>query len=52
MFHYTFPKLGRTLKFVDSTKPDEIKKAITPKTRAIYAETIGNPKGTGHLWVG
>jgi O-acetylhomoserine (thiol)-lyase len=44
LFHYTFPKLGRTVKFVDSTKPEEIKKAITPKTRAIYAETIGNPK--------
>jgi O-acetylhomoserine (thiol)-lyase len=44
LFHYTFPKLGRTVKFVDSTKPDEFKKALTDKTRAIYAETIGNPK--------
>jgi O-acetylhomoserine (thiol)-lyase len=44
LFHYTFPKLGRTVKFVDSTKPAEFKKAITQKTRAIYAETIGNPK--------
>ena len=44
LFHYTFPKLGRTAKFVDSQKPEEFKKAITPKTRAIYAETIGNPK--------
>lgn len=44
LFHYTFPKLGRTVKFVDSTKPEEFKKAITQKTRAIYAETIGNPK--------
>ncbi len=43
-FHYTFPKLGRTVKFVDSAKPDEFRKAISPKTRAIYAETIGNPK--------
>ncbi len=43
-FHYTFPKLGRTVKFVVSTKPEEFKKAITPKTRAIYAETVGNPK--------
>ena len=42
--HYTFPKLGRTTRFVESTKPEEFKKAITPKTRAIYAETIGNPK--------
>src|SRR5512147_140384 len=28
LFHYTFPKLGRTVKFVDSTKPDEFKRAI------------------------
>ena len=44
LFHYTFPKLGRKVLFVDSTNPEEFKKAITPKTRAIYAETIGNPK--------
>ncbi len=43
-FHYTFDKLGRKVKFVDSAKPDEFKKAITTRTRAIYAETIGNPK--------
>lgn len=43
-FHYTFPKLGRNVRFVDSTRPDEFKRAITDKTRAIYAETIGNPK--------
>ena len=44
LLHYTFPKLGRKATFVDSQKPAEFKKAITPKTRAIYAETIGNPK--------
>jgi O-acetylhomoserine (thiol)-lyase len=44
LFHYTFPKLGRKVVFVDSQKPEEFKKAVTPKTRAIYAETIGNPK--------
>jgi O-acetylhomoserine (thiol)-lyase len=44
LFHHTFPKLGRTVKFVDSRNPEAFKKAITPKTRAIYAETIGNPK--------
>ena len=44
LFHYTFPKLGRTVKFVDSAKPEEFREAVTPKTRAIYAETIGNPK--------
>jgi O-acetylhomoserine (thiol)-lyase len=44
LFHYTFPKLGRKVIFVDSQKPEEFKKAITAKTRAVYAETIGNPK--------
>jgi O-acetylhomoserine (thiol)-lyase len=44
LLHYTFPKLGRYAKFVDSSKPEEFKKAITERTRAIYAETIGNPK--------
>jgi O-acetylhomoserine (thiol)-lyase len=44
LFHYTFPKLGRKVIFVDSTKPEEFQKAINSKTRAIYAETIGNPK--------
>jgi O-acetylhomoserine (thiol)-lyase len=44
LFHYTFPKLGRTVKFVNSRDPAAFKAAITPKTRAIYAETIGNPK--------
>ena len=44
LLHYTFPKLGRQVKFVDSTKPAEFKKAITDKTRAVFAETIGNPK--------
>jgi O-acetylhomoserine (thiol)-lyase len=44
LFHYTFPKLGRTVRFVDSQDPGAFKKAITEKTRAVYAETIGNPK--------
>ena len=44
LLHYMFPKLGRSTKFVDSTKPEEFKKAINERTRAIYAETIGNPK--------
>ena len=44
LFHYTFPKLGRTVKFVDSRNPEAFRAAIGPKTRAVYAETIGNPK--------
>jgi O-acetylhomoserine (thiol)-lyase len=44
LFHYTFPKLGRTAKFIDSQNLDAFKKAIDTHTRAIYAETVGNPK--------
>ncbi len=44
LFHYTFPRLGRTARFVDSRNPAAFRAAITPKTRAIYIETIGNPK--------
>jgi O-acetylhomoserine (thiol)-lyase len=44
LLHYTFSKLGRDVKFVESTKPAEFQRAITDKTRAIYVETIGNPK--------
>ena len=46
LFHYTFPKLGITVDFVDD--PDDLaawKAAIKPNTRAFYAETMGNPKG-------
>ena len=44
LFHHTFPKLGRTVKFVDSRDPAAFRKAITGKTRAVYVETVGNPK--------
>jgi O-acetylhomoserine (thiol)-lyase len=44
LFHYTLPKLGRTVKFVDSRDPAAFRQAITSKTRALYAETVGNPK--------
>jgi O-acetylhomoserine (thiol)-lyase len=44
LFHHTLPKLGRTVKFVDSRDPEAFRRAITAKTRALYAETVGNPK--------
>ncbi|AKB33035.1 O-acetylhomoserine sulfhydrylase [Methanosarcina siciliae HI350] len=44
LFNYTFPKLGRDVKFVDSGIPEEFEKAITDKTKALYVESIGNPK--------
>ncbi|MFV1957636.1 MAG: O-acetylhomoserine aminocarboxypropyltransferase/cysteine synthase family protein, partial [bacterium] len=44
LFHYTFPKLGITVHFVDPGDPENFRKAVNDKTRAIYIESIGNPK--------
>lgn len=44
LFNYTFPELGRKVNFVESTNLKEFENAITDKTRAIFAESIGNPK--------
>lgn len=44
LFHYTFPKLGIKVHFVKSGDLAAFDKAVTPKTKAIYAESIGNPK--------
>ena len=44
LFHHTLPKLGIEAIFVEPSDPENFRKAITPKTRLIYAETLGNPK--------
>ena len=44
LFHYTFPRLGVTVKFVRSNDLAAFAQAITPRTKALYAESIGNPK--------
>jgi O-acetylhomoserine (thiol)-lyase len=44
LFHYTFPKLGIDVRFVDPSDPGNFRKAITKRTKAIFAESIGNPK--------
>ncbi|MGO9380490.1 MAG: O-acetylhomoserine aminocarboxypropyltransferase/cysteine synthase family protein [Dissulfurispiraceae bacterium] len=44
LFHYTFPRLGIKVNFVKSNDIPAFERAITPKTKAIYAESIGNPK--------
>jgi O-acetylhomoserine (thiol)-lyase len=44
LFHYTFKKFGINVKFVKSNDIAAFEKAITPKTKAIYAESVGNPK--------
>ncbi len=44
LFHHTFPRFGIKVNFVDSRDLGAIDKAIGPKTKAVYAESIGNPK--------
>jgi O-acetylhomoserine (thiol)-lyase len=46
LFHYTLPKLGITVEFVEN--PDNLEEwasKVKPNTRAFYGETIGNPRG-------
>lgn len=44
LLHYTLGRLGINVIFVDSSDPANFAKAITSKTKAVYAESIGNPK--------
>jgi O-acetylhomoserine (thiol)-lyase len=43
-FKVQFPRLGIKVHFVDGDDPEAFRRAITPKTRALYVETIGNPR--------
>lgn len=45
LFAITLPKIGVKVRFVDQSDPENFRKAITPQTKAIFAETIGNPNG-------
>jgi O-acetylhomoserine (thiol)-lyase len=44
LFHHSLPKWGINVRFVDPADYDGLRKAINSKTRAIYTETLGNPK--------
>lgn len=44
LFHNTFPRLGIKVNFVKSDDLSAFSKAINAKTKAVYAESIGNPK--------
>ena len=44
LFHYTLPRYGITVRFVDAVDYDGLRRAINSKTKALYTETIGNPK--------
>lgn len=44
LFHYTLPKMGITVKFVDTSDPENVRAAIDENTRLVYTESVGNPK--------
>jgi len=44
LFHYTLPKMGITVKFVDTSDPENVRAAIDQNTRLVYTESVGNPK--------
>jgi O-acetylhomoserine (thiol)-lyase len=44
LFEYTLPKLGITTTFVDGSDPAAFGRAIGPRTKAVFLETIGNPR--------
>jgi O-acetylhomoserine (thiol)-lyase len=44
LFHYTLPKLGITTRFFDSRNPENLRTAINERTKAVFAETVGNPR--------
>lgn len=44
LFHYTLPKIGITVRFVDSRNPENFRAAINERTKAVFAETVGNPR--------
>ncbi|CAM3114236.1 homocysteine synthase [Paenibacillus lupini] len=45
LFSTTLPKLGIHVNFVDPSNSENFRAAITDRTKALYAETLGNPKG-------
>ncbi len=44
LFQHTLKRFGITVHFVDPSNPKNFERAITPRTKALYGETIGNPK--------
>ena len=44
LFKHTLPRLGITTRFVDTSDADAVAGAIDETTRAVYVETIGNPR--------
>jgi O-acetylhomoserine (thiol)-lyase len=43
LFHYTLPRIGIEVSFVDARDPDSFRRAVRPNTKAFYGEGLGNP---------
>ncbi len=44
LFHYTLPKMGIQVRFVDPSDPASFRSVITDKTKLIFGESVGNPR--------
>ncbi|HPX60305.1 MAG TPA: homocysteine synthase [Deltaproteobacteria bacterium] len=44
LFHYTLAKMGIDVKFVDTSDPEHVRRAIDENTRLVYTESVGNPR--------
>ncbi|HMK92631.1 MAG TPA: O-acetylhomoserine aminocarboxypropyltransferase/cysteine synthase family protein [Thermoleophilia bacterium] len=44
LFVHTLPRLGVEIDLIDPLEPENFRKALKPNTKALYAETVGNPK--------
>jgi O-acetylhomoserine (thiol)-lyase len=45
LFRYTLPRMGIEVSFIDGITPEKVNEAVRENTRAVYFETLGNPKG-------
>ncbi|HZH98742.1 MAG TPA: O-acetylhomoserine aminocarboxypropyltransferase/cysteine synthase [Fimbriimonadaceae bacterium] len=43
LLHYTLPKMGLTVRFVDPADPESFRRAINDKTKLVFGESVGNP---------
>lgn len=44
-FRYTLPKIGIEVSFLETPSPEDVRAAIKDNTKAVYLETVGNPRG-------
>jgi O-acetylhomoserine (thiol)-lyase len=45
LFRFTLPRMGTEVSFIENITAEKVRSAIRPQTKAVYVETIGNPRG-------